>query len=984
MNKKSGQRTPISKRLFALLLCCVCLLGVIPLAAIATRAEETQPVTIAETTVTEAATEAATEGVMAAAETEPTGTEPGDTLPTETVAEETVPSGTEAKQETEAAETTEPSTEPSEPTETTDPAATEETVDPVKALYDSLMECTTLEQVNAILYPQTEEEQAAVDALVEQFSEEQNAALSAKMEELGSYDAELLDDTSVEQGQSLTYTGLNSYFNDTYKVLKDGNEINASAFGITVKFSDNGTKLTVQTTESTPAGDYVIQYGKMEKFFFWEYFEQAGELKLTVTAKQENVPVTNTKQMTYNKTVTRNNSGKYDLELTLSGAVGTKNDKAKVDLVIVIDNSGSMYNERIEKAKTAAKSLINTLADNEKIDAQYSVVLFSGTRGHDYSGEKGYEKATATSGWGTSTSATTYVEKITSNSTNGSATNYEAGLRTAQDQVNLAREGSTKIVIFLTDGVPTLRVSGRDDKHGNKYDDGYNGFGNGEDDNSDKNIKAAKNYAATMTMNQFYVIGFGNANEQNMKDLANAATNASVKYYKKGSDSDLTKIFDEIAGKISNFFCDHVTITDTLSHVDGELMVKVTDPSTVKVKVLKEDGTVVAGPAASVNLAKTSYNAEATLTTEFNEKDGVLKLNFPESYKLEPDYTYVLCAEIEPTEKAYQEYRESGYTNLGDANTGTHSGQVGFYSNDQAKVDYQYDGSTGSVTYDKPVVQLNPGKLVVTKTVTGLTDEQITGLAETLKFKIKLTYPIPTAAQEVEVPLSAFTPNTDGTYSYTISGLSPNTAYTVEEIGAEIDGMSLTKTVTGSESGTVSKGQTVIVGYTNAYTMANTSVTINKIVDGNVGVLGQEFPFTVTVDKKMTAGTYEAKGGSVAYTVADDGEGSKITFKLAHGQKVVLQDVPIGAKLVVTESGNVDYQVSVGNTILKNQNVNSDASYTVDSVTKDMNAITFTNTKEVTIETGVSLETLPYILILAVVAVGAVVMIRKRRNRDED
>lgn len=145
MNKKSGQRTPISKRLFALLLCCVCLLGVMPLAAIATRAEETQPVTIAETTVTEAATEAATEGVMAAAETEPTGTEPGDTLPTETVAEETVPSGTEAKQETEAAETTEPSTEPSEPTETTDPAATEETVDPVKALYDSLMECTTLE-----------------------------------------------------------------------------------------------------------------------------------------------------------------------------------------------------------------------------------------------------------------------------------------------------------------------------------------------------------------------------------------------------------------------------------------------------------------------------------------------------------------------------------------------------------------------------------------------------------------------------------------------------------------------------------------------------------------------------------------------------------------------------------------------------------------------------------------------------------------------
>lgn len=46
--------------------------------------------------------------------------------------------------------------------------------------------------------------------------------------------------------------------------------------------------------------------------------------------------------------------------------------------------------------------------------------------------------------------------------------------------------------------------------------------------------------------------------------------------------------------------------------------------------------------------------------------------------------------------------------------------------------------------------------------------------------------------------------------------------------------------------------------------------------------------------------------------------------------------------------------------------------------------IAFVNRKDVTVDTGVLLDTLPYILILGVVAVGAVLLIKKRRNRDDD
>ena len=51
----------------------------------------------------------------------------------------------------------------------------------------------------------------------------------------------------------------------------------------------------------------------------------------------------------------------------------------------------------------------------------------------------------------------------------------------------------------------------------------------------------------------------------------------------------------------------------------------------------------------------------------------------------------------------------------------------------------------------------------------------------------------------------------------------------------------------------------------------------------------------------------------------------------------------------------------------------------------DSDKVTFANNKEATPDTGVLLDSLPYVVILAVVVLGAaLVIVRRRKHRDDD
>ena len=866
-------------------------------------------------------------------------------------AAETTTAPSEAVETTTApSETVETTTAPSETVETTTaPSEPEETKDPVQGLLDRLLGTSTYEELHV-----TEEDQI----ILSQFTAEQNAALYEHISSLSDESTELLADLSVKQGETATFPNMRR---DDYEfeILKDGQTISSSACGIEVTNAGNKT-IQVATSSDTPVGTYTIRYGRTEYWFIFPHFDEEGTFTLAVTEEQStDAPVTENKSMTYDKTVIANGDGTYNLALTLSGAVGTATNPAKVDIVLVIDKSGSMEGQRLSRAKTAAGTLINALNTNEVIDARYNIVTFSGT-GRSKDGWT-MENASSTSGWtGSASTATGYVNGIQANG----ATNYEAGLLRAQQQLGSARSGATTIVVFLTDGLPTIRCSNYNRNDG---DFGY-GYGTeGHSASEERCLQAAIDAVAKIAMNRFYVIGTGTANSDNLSRLANGAALANYKKATTTNDAGLDKLFADIAADISTFLCENVAIKDTLRHVDGELMVKVTDPKTVAVTVYDGDA-VIAGPAKTVELAATeTNNFNATLEALYDETKGVLELKFPETYKLEPNYTYKLSAVIAPTEKAYEEYRAKGYDRFGEDGTGAHAGQPGFRSNDEAIVTYTYNGTRGEARYKHPVVQLNPGKLVITKSITGLSGDALTKLQEQLSFDVSITYPGKEEAKTT-VSFAAFNDSDgDGVYTFEMTGLSPDTDYSVTEKNAAVANYNVTTKINGvddedaSTSGKVARGQTVTVAYVNDYTIATTEISVTKTVSGNMGDQNEEFTFTYKVGET----------------------GTEDTFSLKHGQTEILKDLTIGETLYIKEV--TDYVKTVTYTV-----TNADGTQTTTTVVEKDGwyqipvavnvAVSVNNTKNANIDTGVTTDSIPYVLLLTMAVIGAgALLLNKRR-----
>lgn len=206
-----------------------------------------------------------------------------------------------------------------------------------------------------------------------------------------------------------------------------------------------------------------------------------------------------------------------------------------------------------------------------------------------------------------------------------------------------------------------------------------------------------------------------------------------------------------------------------------------------------------------------------------------------------------------------------------------------------------------------------------------------------------------------------------------------------------------------------------VVNFYAHYEKATSNVTITKQVTGLLGDTNKEFAFSVSITQNGTACTgVTAKKGST--------EVSLNSFTLKHGETVTLENVPIGATITVNEStpgehytvystgyndgqngsGEVTFKyVAVANTAAASDTdeadlmllsmdegtaVDTDAVALADATDKMVtnNAIMVTNHCTLFPDTGVLLDTLPYIVILAVVAGGvALLMLRKRRKEDD-
>lgn len=163
------------------------------------------------------------------------------------------------------------------------------------------------------------------------------------------------------------------------------------------------------------------------------------------------------------------------------------------------------------------------------------------------------------------------------------------------------------------------------------------------------------------------------------------------------------------------------------------------------------------------------------------------------------------------------------------------------------------------------------------------------------------------------------------------------------------------------------------------YVPASANLTVTKTVTGKLGDTNKAFTFTITKDGKpvnnITEDNIEVSDGA---QWLNDGNGK---FTLKDGATITFKNLPSGEyKVVEDDYKGEKYETSyvVGSGTPEN---GREVSVTIGT---DAKQIDFTNHRTLEPDLGVLLDTLPYIVILAVVAGGvALLMLRKRRKEDD-
>lgn len=300
------------------------------------------------------------------------------------------------------------------------------------------------------------------------------------------------------------------------------------------------------------------------------------------------------------------------------------------------------------------------------------------------------------------------------------------------------------------------------------------------------------------------------------------------------------------------------------------------------------------------------------------------------------------------------------------------------------------------------------GRVTVTKKFYGLTEDEAKTVVKNTGF---ISYGQGTAGKAltaVNFSSDNFVRGTDDngasyisvSYVFDVSDVAPNRNYTYyfveEDSKAQVNGYHLKQTFVDDEIGT--SGSVTVnkensnrsITFSNFYEKTTADVTISKIVTGLMGDTHKDFAFRIT--------GLEGKGVTL-----ENNNGDLSNFTLTHNGSVTLKNVPMGTVFAVVETLGVDSGYETKATGYDTAVTDADRTFYYKLVLKDGQqvlmacdangnnekeqnelAITVTNHCTLFPDTGVLLDTLPYIVILAVVAGGvALLMLRKRRKEDD-
>ena len=238
-----------------------------------------------------------------------------------------------------------------------------------------------------------------------------------------------------------------------------------------------------------------------------------------------------------------------------------------------------------------------------------------------------------------------------------------------------------------------------------------------------------------------------------------------------------------------------------------------------------------------------------------------------------------------------------------------------------------------------------------------------------------------------------------GEYVYTVTekpGSMPNVTYDASSYTLRVyvingtNGLEVEKITAQGANGKTDK-----ILFTNTYAKNDATLTIEKNTTGKYADKTQEFNFEITFTKSPMSDqtTFTGKIGSEPVECT---AGTAKPFTLADGERLVFHDLPVGTTYVVKELDALDgYTPSV--TVVENRTttVNRTAAQEGDAldtlkeggkrnlVGEYENKVTFTNThKGGVVPTGILMNNLPFILLVAVaiVAFVSLAVIKRRRT----
>ena len=504
-------------------------------------------------------------------------------------------------------------------------------------------------------------------------------------------------------------------------------------------------------------------------------------LSLNGTGGVSTFDATSDEEVNYKKWITKESGvDNYNLHLNFKGKTTGTSVRPKIDVLLVVDDSGSMSDYgKLESLKNAIlgtrtdqhgeivysdDGLVNSILGNKSIDAQMSIVKYSSNSSVVQDWISNYDSKT---GEYNKKCISTFRNNAESGLIADGGTNPMAGLIEAKNQLALSRDDAEKYVIFLTDGKPTYYYGSN---HSEDPVDTTNldlvktsitgtstlfylpvncsNFYYGVDQKGSKNVYRYMD--GFLVRNGYYEYNYdetsrnlsGNGNDFNIvgamfaKICADSIIQSGIKtsnFYSIGYGSAATsgqckEFLEEMPGtyvpasetddikKVFNSITEAI-----LKHEVSELTIKDTLSQYVEFNLADESDIKLFVRNNETEAHVTEEEAKIKLVTNVDYKTGIISATIVKkdgtAYTLNSDYTYEICFPVKVSEVAYQSYlKNKKYPDVDD------EGNEGFHSNadNGATANYSFMGNKINVVYQQePVVTIDTVDVKVTKDVDG-------------------------------------------------------------------------------------------------------------------------------------------------------------------------------------------------------------------------------------------------------------------------